>query len=236
MIPTPKQLYPKDGLGPTIETPSESFHPFIIDSLDPPPPPPTINTTTQPSTLLQPCPYFPASLAKLHENDLADPLRAAYMSATAHTVLADRLWRTVSLANYFSFDRKPASIAFTPNFPSMTPSQQRSTLLSQQRNSDRRAILAPPPSRAAVEMAVASFLSRVKNSSEKREMENRFTKANRDMGLLLHKAIVEERLVTRRVLFEMFAESYHGRGGGEEWVNCKMDAWGLGAMFGGRGW
>lgn len=223
--PTIKQLYPNYGLGRTIETPSKSEeHTFVIDSLDPPLPP----TTMQPSAPSQPLPNLPKCLVALQAADLADPLRAAHMSATAHNVLADRLWRTVRMANYFYSPpvRKPAIIVALPQ--AKGSGQQRSARLVTRPS--------PPPQhhRAAVEKGVASFLSRTrKNDSSDRGEMNKFTRANRDMAFLLHPSLALERVVTKRELFDMFEGSY-GRGG-EEGVDWKVDLIGLGVLFdGGR--
>lgn len=201
-IPTIKQLYPKHGLAPTIEVPSEQFHPFIIDTLD------SLNTTPKPKpTLNQPCPNFPESLSKLQEVDLADPLRAAYMSATAHSVLADCLWRTVRLANYFLPDRAPPGIALPQNFESTQ--------------------------RAAVESAVLEFLSRTNSDGSELRVMERFTRANRTMAGLLHSYLMLEMKMSRGHLFQMYAQSY-GRGG-EEGMDWKVDIVELGALFDGGG-
>jgi hypothetical protein len=203
--PAIKQLYPKNGLGPTIELPSEPSHPFLIDNLD------SLHTTPKPKPALnQPCPNFPESLSKFQEADLADPLRAAYMSATAHSVLADRLWRTVRFANYFLPDRAPPGIALPQKFESSQ--------------------------REAVENAVSEFLGRVKNDGfEERRVMNRLTQANRTMASRLHSYLMLEMKMTRGHLFQMYVQSY-GRGD-EEGVDLEVDVRELGALFdgGGRG-
>lgn len=225
--PTIKQLYPKHGLGPTIEIPSKPEHSFIIDSLDPPAPP----TTTQPSLPSQPLPNLPRSLDTLQTTNFTDPFRAAHMSAAAHNLLSDRLWRAVQLANYFYSPpaRKPAIVVkLPPTFQSTSPRQQRLAQLANR---------PPPPRRyqAAVEEGVASFLSRTrKNGAGHREM-NRFTRANRDMAFYLQTSLALERVVTKREMFEMFEASY-GRGE-EEGVDWRVDVIGLGVMFdGGDSW
>jgi hypothetical protein len=223
--PTIKQLYPKDGLGATIELTSNTEHRFIIDSLDPP-----TATTTQQRAVEPPCPEFPESLAKLQEADLADTVRAGHMSTTAHKVLADRLWRTVAFANYFS-DRQPTSSDLPPGSQSISLGQQRFGCPvpgSKSTGASRPS----PLHQAAVENAVLLLLSRTKNDSEHLTM-NKFTRANRAMAMLLHAALAEERVVTRKDLFEMFAETY-GRGG-EEGVNWRVDLTELGVLFDGKG-
>jgi hypothetical protein len=140
--------------------------------------------------------------------DLADPLRAAYMSATAHSVLADRLWRTVRFANYFLPDRAPPGIALPQKFESSQ--------------------------RKAVENAVSEFLRRTMNDgSEERRVMNRLTQANRTMASLLHSYLMLEMKMSRGDLFHMYVQSY-GRGG-EEGVDCKVDIVELGALFDGGG-
>lgn len=228
-IPTINQLYPKHGLGPTIEIPSKPERRFTIDNLDPPLPP----TTTPPSLPLQPLPNLPKSLDALQAADFTDPPRAAHMSAAADNLLADRLWRTVQFANYFYSPpaRKPAIVViFPPTFHSMNPRQQRLAQL---------AIRPPPPQywQEAVEKGVASFLSRTRKNDAGagyREM-NMFTEANRGMAFYLQTSLALERVVTKREMFEMFEASY-GKGG-EEGVDWRVDMIGLGVVFdGGDSW
>lgn len=230
-IPTIKQLYPKTGLGQTIDIPSNSEHKFIIDNLDSP----NTTPTQQKQRALeqrQPCLKFPERLAKLQEADFADPLRAAYMSATAHKVLADRLWRVVKSANYFFPDQKLAvNTASPPGLQCMNPRQPRLSVPIQ--GSKLRSAKRPLPSpshRLVVENAVRWFLDRTRNDSEGYfAVRNEFTWANRGMALRLHEALVEKRVVMRRELYGMFVESY---GGGEEGVECVVvDMEGLGVLF-----
>ncbi|GAB7334257.1 hypothetical protein MBLNU13_g06296t1 [Cladosporium sp. NU13] len=220
-------LYPKDGLGPTIETPSKpEEHRFTIDSLDPPLPP----TTTRPSAPSQPLPNLPQTLKSLQAVDLTDPFRAAHMSATVHNILTDRLWRTVQFANYFYSPprRRPAIIVNLPpaSSQSMSPRQQRLAQLAKR---------PPPPPhfQAAVEKGVSSFLSRTKQNDHV-EM-NKFTRANRDMACYLQISLALERVVTKRELFDWFEASYGM--GGEVGVDWRVDMIGLGVVFdGGDDW
>jgi hypothetical protein len=196
--PTTSQMPPKFGLGPSIEMPCPSEHRFIIDSLDPP--------TTQRCAIEMTCPEFPGSLAKLQDADLADSFRAGHMAASAHGVLADRLWRAVIFANYFS-DSTPAEIDLPRDFQSMTYGQQRFGVLVQE--SKLICGSRPLPShQAEVENAVLDFLRRAKQDSA--ELVDDCTRANKSMALRLHSSLMEGRVVTRKELYEMFIDSYGG--------------------------
>ena len=146
------------------------------------------------------------------------------MSASAHRVLADRLWRTVVFANYFS-DSTPADIELPRDFQSLSIAQQRFGVVVQE--SKLIGASRPMPSRqAAVENAVLLFLSRTE-MRDSTELMNDLTRANRNMALRLHSRLVEERLVTPGELYGMFIESYEFDGDSrvEEFV-------GLEALFG----
>lgn len=232
-ISTIKQLYPKAGLGPTIETPSESETKFIIDTLDSPNTTPT--QQKQRALEQQPCLKFPESLAKLREVDFADPLRAEYMSATAHKVLADRLWRIVRSANYFFPDQKLAvNIALPPGLHCMNPRQQRLSVPVQgSKLKSAKRPLPSPSQQLVVENAVRWFWDRTRNDSEEYfAVMHEFTWANRAMGLRLHEALVKKRVVRRKELYGMFVESY---GGGMERAECVVDMEGLGCCLIGGG-
>jgi hypothetical protein len=222
---TTSQMPPKLGLGPTIEMPSPSQHRFIIDSPGPP--------TAQQCGIEMTCPDFPESLAKLQDADLADSFRAGHMAALAHKVLADRLWRTVIFANYFS-GSTPADIDLPQDFQSMNYNQQRFGVRVEESKSI--GVGRPLPSQqAAVEDAVLLFLSQTKRDSV--EFMEDFIWANRTMAWRLYSCLVEERVVTREELFGMFIDSY----GGPEHEKVKVQkAWtvdgtGLEALFDGSG-
>jgi len=215
--PITSQFCPKYGLGPIIEMPPSSQHRFIVDGLGPP--------TTQRCAMQMTCPEFPESLARLQDADLADSFRAGHMSASAHRVLADRLWRTIIYANYFS-DSIPADIELPQDFQSMSLEQQRFGVLVQE--SKLIGTSRPLPSyQAAIENAVLHFLTRTKQDSAL--LMNEFTRANRDMALRLHVRLVEELVMTRHELYKMFIDSYGRRDKGG--MRCSVVFTGLEVLF-----